>query len=64
MEQIEIKSFEHYHQEVTGGFDPGTLFRGVSESSYELIPSIGRYLPSFTKIGKNKKDLLDRKSVV
>jgi type I restriction enzyme M protein len=58
MTEVPIESFEHYHSEVTGPFNPGTLFRGVSKSEHELIPSIGRYLPSFKAIGFSEKDLM------
>ncbi len=56
MIEIQIESFEHYHSEVTT-YAPGALFRGVNDSKYELIPSIGRYLPQLLSHG-HKEDYL------
>ncbi len=60
MTEIQITSFEHYHREVTTPYTPGALFRGVNDSKYKLIPSIGRYLPQFISGGRKEKDLFEQ----
>ena len=60
MTEVPIESFEHYHNEVTGSFAPGTLFRGVAKSEYKLIPAIGRYLSTFKASGLSEKNLLEQ----
>lgn len=37
----------------------GSLFRGQRDSSWPLIPSVGRYLPRMERDGKSKTDLLN-----
>jgi type I restriction enzyme M protein len=59
MDEIRIDTFEHYHREVMAPFSPGALFRGVSHLGYELLPSVGRYLPLYEKNGRSLKQLLD-----
>lgn len=59
MEEIRIDSFERYHKEVMAPFSPGALFRGVSRVEYELIPSVGRYLPFYRQNGRSEHQLLD-----
>lgn len=59
MVEIRIDSFEQYHREAVFQFSLGALYRGVSKVGYELIPSVGRYLPDFVKNGKDKSKLLD-----
>ena len=58
MDEIRIDSFERYHREVMAPFSPGALFRGVSHVEYELVPSVGRYLPLYEKNGRSLKQLL------
>ena len=60
MNEKEISSFDEYHEFVIPDYvNPGTLFRGVSNSNYELIPSVGRHLSRYISNGKNKQDLLN-----
>jgi hypothetical protein len=59
MNVIRIDSFERYHREVMAPFSPGALFRGVSQVGYELVPSVGRYLPQYERSGHSLKHLLD-----
>ncbi len=58
MEEIRLESFEQFHREVIDSLPRGTLFRGVSNSEYQLIPSVGRYLNSYLETGKSKDMLL------
>jgi type I restriction enzyme M protein len=59
MKQIRVTSFEEYQQQVMAHFSPAALFRGVSHSEYQLVPSVGRYLASFEANGRTKERLLD-----
>lgn len=59
MTEIHINSFEHYHDEVMAPFRPGALFRGVSCTKYDLIPSLGRHLPLYIKNNRTVQHLLD-----
>lgn len=59
MNEREIKSFNEFHEFVIPDYvDPGALFRGVSDSGYKLIPSVGRYIDRYTSKGRTKQDLL------
>jgi hypothetical protein len=42
VETIIVSSFKHYMTQVLRYYDGSYLFRGVSRTSWELIPSIGR----------------------
>lgn len=51
MEEIQINNFDDYYQEVEKIKSPKRIFRGLSDKSYKLLPSIGR----ISKI-KNKSE--------
>lgn len=58
MNSVRIETFVEFHNHVIPRFvNPGPLFRGLSDSSYQLIPSVGRYLPRFMANGRTKIDL-------
>jgi FRG domain-containing protein len=56
MQSETVKSFENFHTLLIQRYPkPGALFRGVSRVTYDLTPSIGRFLPRF----RTKAHLLD-----
>jgi len=58
LQEIRIDSFTEFH-DVIHRIQPDIgIYRGVLRSSYELIPSVGRLLPSYKKNGLTKNDLL------
>jgi len=58
LEEVRINSFSQFH-DVIHRIQPDIgIYRGVPKSSYELIPSVGRLLPTYEKNGLSKKDLL------
>lgn len=59
MIEIQIDSFEKYHEEVVFQFSLGALYRGVTNRGYELVPSVGRCLPDFQRNGRDRSKLLD-----
>jgi FRG domain len=58
-DKILIKSFNEFIELIDNNFDYGTLYRGVKNENYELIPSIGRYLKKYIKHGFDKDKLLE-----
>jgi hypothetical protein len=56
MKEIIISSFDEYHNYVTNSSSHLYLFRGVSNSSYELLPSIARKKDS--NFNKTEHDLM------
>jgi hypothetical protein len=59
MEEWTVKNLPAYMDCIQSNFAYGYLYRGSSDVvEHELIPSVGRYLADFKKIGKMKQDLL------
>jgi len=60
MTDTTVSTFEQFHHWVHQNYpQPGALFRGHTDQTYLLTPSVGRYLPKFIAQGRNKQDLLD-----
>jgi hypothetical protein len=55
MEEIRIKSFGQLHEAVMSYGRKITAYRGVKDSSYELVPKVGR-LKFINKIALEKEE--------
>jgi len=60
MDEKTVNSFSEYHEFVESHFQRDSLYRGVRDANFELVPSVGRYLNAFEEQGFNKAELLKR----
>lgn len=56
MTEHTVNSFEEYHALVSEKGEYGTLYRGMRDANWSLIPSIGRYLRFYQDQGFNEED--------
>jgi len=53
-----ITTVAEYVRLVRSNSEYGCLYRGVTRIGYKLLPSVGRYLDLYLRVGKTKADLL------
>ena len=54
-----VDTVENFITLVEGNFEYGYHYRGVGDADrHQLLPSIGRYLSTYSRVGKTKTDLL------
>lgn len=60
IKEYQVSSFYDFDKIIETKACYGLLYRGVTDKNYELIPSIGRYLPHFVELGMTKYNLFEK----
>lgn len=58
MNELLVSSFEEFHRVVKANWAYGALFRGVPDSTFALVPRVGRSLETYQHCGETKDRLL------